>query len=42
MQPTLTANAQYIHRSTLEYRLNKVHDLTGLDIRNHFFDHMLW
>lgn len=41
IQSTPTANALYIHRNTLEYRLNKVHDLTGLDIRNNFFDRML-
>ncbi|MDU8924787.1 CdaR family transcriptional regulator [Pasteurellaceae bacterium LIM206] len=32
MQTIATAKALYIHRNTLEYRLNKISDLTGLDL----------
>lgn len=32
VQATETANALYIHRNTLEYRLNKIAKLTGLNI----------
>ncbi|MDO5640600.1 MAG: helix-turn-helix domain-containing protein [Neisseria sp.] len=32
MQTNNTAKALHIHRNTLEYRLNKISDLTGLDI----------
>ena len=31
-QPQKTASALFIHRNTLEYRLNKVSQLTGLDL----------
>ncbi|WP_408618816.1 sugar diacid recognition domain-containing protein [Celerinatantimonas sp. YJH-8] len=40
-QLTHTARALFIHRNTLEYRLNKVSELTNLDIRGSFFDRML-
>ena len=30
--PIATARALYVHRNTLEYRLNKISDLTGLDL----------
>lgn len=32
MQSIATAKALYVHRNTLEYRLNKISDLTGLDL----------
>lgn len=32
MQTIATARALYVHRNTLEYRLNKISDLTGLDL----------
>ena len=31
---TTTSRDLFIHRNTLSYRLEKVRDLTGLDIRN--------
>lgn len=34
MQTVATAKALYVHRNTLEYRLNKISDLTGLDLNN--------
>jgi carbohydrate diacid regulator len=36
-----TAKALYIHRNTLEYRLNRVAELTGLNIRESFDDRLL-
>ena len=33
-QPTATANALFIHRSTLAYRLEKIAELTGADIND--------
>jgi carbohydrate diacid regulator len=32
VQPSLTAKALFIHRNTLEYRLNRISELTGLDL----------
>lgn len=32
--PTLTAKAMHIHRNTLDYRLQKISDLTGLNLSN--------
>jgi len=32
--PTLTAKAMHIHRNTLDYRLEKISDLTGLNLAN--------
>jgi carbohydrate diacid regulator len=40
VQPTVTAKALYIHRNTLEYRLNRISELTGLDLTN-FDDRLL-
>ncbi|MFM2486021.1 sugar diacid recognition domain-containing protein [Celerinatantimonas yamalensis] len=40
-QLSSTAKALFIHRNTLEYRLNKVCELTSLNIRGNFFDRML-
>lgn len=34
MQTIATAKALYVHRNTLEYRLNKISDLTGLDLND--------
>ncbi|WP_431223729.1 CdaR family transcriptional regulator [Serratia sp. L9] len=34
VQPTATAKALYIHRNTLEYRLNRISELTGLNLAN--------
>ncbi|AAU37301.1 MULTISPECIES: CdaR family transcriptional regulator [Basfia] len=34
MQTIATAKALYVHRNTLEYRLNKIADLTGLDLNS--------
>jgi carbohydrate diacid regulator len=33
-QPILTAQALHIHRNTLDYRLRKIGELTGLDLAN--------
>ncbi|NYY80684.1 hypothetical protein DMH27_19500 [Raoultella planticola] len=30
-QPLATSKALFIHRNTLEYRLNRIAELTGLD-----------
>ena len=40
VQPTATAKALYIHRNTLEYRLNRIAELTGLNLSN-FDDRLL-
>ncbi|PIJ49872.1 carbohydrate diacid regulon transcriptional regulator CdaR [Erwinia sp. OLTSP20] len=40
VQPSATAKALYIHRNTLEYRLNRVSELTGLNL-SHFDDRLL-
>jgi len=40
VQPSATAKALYIHRNTLEYRLNRISELTGLDLGN-FDDRLL-
>ena len=40
VQPTATAKALYIHRNTLEYRLNRISELTGLNLGN-FDDRLL-
>lgn len=40
VQPTATSKALYIHRNTLEYRLNRISELTGLDLGN-FDDRLL-
>lgn len=40
VQPLATSKALFIHRNTLEYRLNKVAELTGLDLGN-FDDRLL-
>ncbi len=34
MQTVATAKALYVHRNTLEYRLNKIADLTGLNLNS--------
>ncbi|PPS57997.1 hypothetical protein CRX72_09585 [Pantoea sp. BRM17] len=34
VQPGATARALFIHRNTLEYRLNRISELTGLDLGN--------
>lgn len=34
MQTIATAKALYVHRNTLEYRLNKISDLTGLNLNS--------
>ncbi len=41
VQPIATAKALYIHRNTLEYRLNRIAELTGLDIKESFDDRLL-
>lgn len=38
--PGATAKALFIHRNTLEYRLNRISELTGLDLGN-FDDRLL-
>lgn len=40
VQPGVTAKALYIHRNTLEYRLNRISELTGLNL-NSFDDRLL-
>lgn len=40
VQPSVTAKALYIHRNTLEYRLNRISELTGLSL-SHFDDRLL-
>lgn len=40
VQPTATAKALYIHRNTLEYRLNRIAELTGLNLGS-FDDRLL-
>ncbi|AXF78467.1 CdaR family transcriptional regulator [Erwinia tracheiphila] len=40
VQPSATAKALYIHRNTLEYRLNRISELTGLNL-SHFDDRLL-
>ncbi|KAA5969236.1 CdaR family transcriptional regulator [Pantoea sp. M_9] len=40
VQPGATARALFIHRNTLEYRLNRISELTGLDLGN-FDDRLL-
>ena len=40
VQPTATAKALFIHRNTLDYRLNRISELTGLDLSN-FDDRLL-
>lgn len=40
VQPTPTAKALFIHRNTLEYRLNRISEMTGLDLDN-FDDRLL-
>lgn len=40
VQPSATAKALYIHRNTLEYRLNRISELTGLNLGN-FDDRLL-
>jgi len=40
VQPSATAKALFIHRNTLEYRLNRVSELTGLNL-SHFDDRLL-
>jgi sugar diacid utilization regulator len=32
VQPLATSKALFIHRNTLEYRLNRISELTGLDL----------
>lgn len=39
VQPGAAARALFIHRNTLEYRLNRIADVTGLDLTR--FDHRL-
>ncbi|AIR71048.1 MULTISPECIES: CdaR family transcriptional regulator [Dickeya] len=40
VQPGATAKALFVHRNTLEYRLNRISELTGLDLGN-FDDRLL-
>ncbi|MBW7981195.1 CdaR family transcriptional regulator [Enterobacillus tribolii] len=40
VQPSATAKALYIHRNTLEYRLNRISELTGLNLGS-FDDRLL-
>ncbi|MCU5771571.1 CdaR family transcriptional regulator [Erwiniaceae bacterium BAC15a-03b] len=40
VQPSATAKALFIHRNTLEYRLNRISELTGLNLSN-FDDRLL-
>lgn len=40
VQPSATAKALFIHRNTLEYRLHRISELTGLDLNN-FDDRLL-
>ncbi len=40
VQPGTTAKSLFIHRNTLEYRLNRISELTGLDLGN-FDDRLL-
>lgn len=40
VQPGATAKALFIHHNTLEYRLNRISELTGLDLGN-FDDRLL-
>ncbi|RLM30992.1 CdaR family transcriptional regulator [Brenneria salicis] len=40
VQPGATAKTLFIHRNTLEYRLNRISELTGLDLGN-FDDRLL-
>lgn len=40
VQPSATAKALYIHRNTLEYRLNRISELAGLNL-SHFDDRLL-
>lgn len=40
VQPSVTAKVLYIHRNTLEYRLNRISELTGLNLGN-FDDRLL-
>ncbi|MGZ6525431.1 MAG: PucR family transcriptional regulator, partial [Tumebacillaceae bacterium] len=37
-----TARSLYIHRNTLQYRLERIHELTGYDIRKPFQGWTLW
>lgn len=41
VQPLATSKALFIHRNTLEYRLNRISELTGLDLGN-FDDRLLY
>jgi carbohydrate diacid regulator len=41
VQPIATAKSLYIHRNTLEYRLNRIAELTGLDLKDSFDDRLL-
>ena len=40
VQPGATARALFIHRNTLEYRLNRISELTGLNL-GQFDDRLL-
>ena len=40
VQPLATSKALFIHRNTLEYRLNRISELTGLDLGS-FDDRLL-
>ncbi|WP_311790023.1 helix-turn-helix domain-containing protein, partial [Pantoea sp. UBA5923] len=40
VQPSATARALFIHRNTLEYRLNRISELTGLNL-SQFDDRLL-
>ncbi|WP_406705289.1 CdaR family transcriptional regulator [Sodalis sp.] len=40
VQPTPTSRALFIHRNTLEYRLNRISEMTGLNLAN-FNDRLL-
>ncbi len=40
VQPTPTSKALFIHRNTLEYRLNRISEMTGLNLAN-FDDRLL-
>ena len=41
VQPIATAKSLYIHRNTLEYRLSRIAELTGLDLKESFDDRLL-
>jgi len=36
------ANLLFIHRNTLQYRLNKIHEISGIDLKNYKNAFMLY